>query len=482
MKKLLNLSFLSILCACLFFVTSCKDDDPVIDPGSDGINVADGLYLTLAGQEPGSSTGLVAEVVEAEGFQSQARTGFTGNYMYLDAGDYNVVNIAAKEITQTIGGTAADVTDDGSLCMHNTYNVITTAEGGPAFSVPSNGFYKVTHDAMTNELIMYQITEASAIGSATDNGWSADTPLDATITSEGATFTGTGITLRSGEWKIRFNCRWGINRRAPDPNATLDDPANGYQLFTNFGGATNALETGGANIQQTEDGVYTITASWTPQDGWALATEKTGDAPVITFNPNDYRMAVIGDATANGWDGDRNLFHKEDMGVHTWYGVVTFAGAGEYKFRANDEWNFDLGNDINALEQGGGNLPTPGAGAHYIVLSTADEGASWTGSVSPIGWSIIGAGGPNADWATDVPMNADGFTGGGGAAAITTYSVTGDFTTDPWKFRAGGDWAHNLGDNLNFLVTDGSDIVLNAAGNYTVTLSFDGEVYSASVQ
>ena len=64
----------------------------------------------------------------------------------------------------------------------------------------------------------------------------------------------------------------------------------------------------------------------------------------------------------------------------------------------------------------------------------------------------------------------------------STYTVTGDFGTGGWKFRAGQDWPLNLGGDLTFLNVDGDNIVLSAAGTYTATLSFNGETFSATIQ
>lgn len=480
-------SLLFALCAMLFMV-SCGDDDPVIDPGT-GLNVADGLYLQLEGSDPSSTAGLSAEVVEANDFMSQERDGFTAGFMWLDAGDYKLVEVTSKEVTSTTGGSVESVEDTGSDCDFNTFQVVTTDANGGAFNVATSGLYKVTNDQLTNELIMYQINEASVIGAATPGGWASDTRLSGSVDADGGEWKAEGVILRSGQWKVRFNCRWGINRRI-DPNGSLNDPTNGYQLFTNFGGTPNALVVGGANIEQTEDGEYTITAAWTPRDGWAVTAERTGDAPVITFNPNDFQMAVIGDATngedldadgtPDGWQSDRNLFHKEQDGVHTWRGVVTFSEAGAWKFRANDDWDVNYGGDLTMnLAAGGDNFPSPGAGAFYVTLSTADEGATWTATIDPMGWGLIGAGSPAMSWddGTDVALEAQGNVGG-----VSTYTATGDFTTDGWKLRAAGLWDHNIGGDLSFLTTDGDNIALAAAGNYKFTLSFNGEVYSATVE
>lgn len=475
MKSILNLFYVLFLAISLISITSCGDDeDPiVIDTGSDGINVADGLYLATSGNDPVSSALLSSEVVEAEGFATQERPGYVAGYMWLEAGSYNVVQIANKEATATIGGAAETITDEGSSCDFNSYSVVKTAVDGPAFTVGSTGLYLVAHDQTTSELVMYQIQSAGIIGNATEGGWGADTPLEGSLTSEGGSWTASDVTLRGGEFKMRFNCRWGINRRI-DPNGSLDDAANGYQMFTNFGGTTMSLAAGGANFQQEEDGVYTVTIDWSPRNGWAIDTERTGDATEITFNPNDFNMGVIGSATAGSWDSDQDLFYKPGEGTHNWAGVVTLLGEGEMKFRANDDWDFNLGGDLGGLSNGGDNLATLGEGAYYIVLTTADDGETWSATASDFGWGVIGEGSPSGNWDMDTEMNADGFVDG-----ITTYSVTGDFGTGGWKFRAGQDWFLNVGGDFSFLTLDGNNLELSTAGNYTVTLSFNGSEYSA---
>ncbi len=479
MKSMNLLKWGLLVFVSAFIMVSCgDDDDPVINPGGggdDGINVQDGLFMTIAGEDPSSTAVMVAEVVEANDFQTQDRAGFVAGYMWLEAGSYQIVQVADKEIVATIGG-AAETIDDGasSDCGHTAISRVPTVADGGAFTVAATGLYKVTHDQTTEELVMYNIQDASIIGSATPGGWSADTPLTGSVDADGGSWTAEGVILRSGEWKARFNCNWGINRRI-DPNGSLNDVSNGYQLFTNFGGTPDNLLPGGSNFPQTEDGEYTVTINWTPRDGFFMEVDRTGDAPAITFNPNDFQMAVIGDATANAWDADRNLFHKEEGGVHSWYGVVTFADAGEYKFRANDAWDVNYGGDLASLTNGGDNIPTPGAGAYYIILSTADEGETWSASVTEVGWGIIGDATPGG-WDTDTDLVSQGFDGG-----TSTYTINIDLVDGQVKFRAGDDWAHNIGGDVTFLTVDGDNISVGA-GNYDVTLSYNGEVYSATIQ
>jgi len=478
--RLLGILFLSTI---ILFNTSCKDDDPVIDPLDGDVNVADGMYLSLSGSDPSSSAGLTAETVEADSFTSQDRDGFIGGYIFLEAGNYNLVTVVDKEITATIGGTTTTESDEGSKCDYNEYTVVSTVADGDAFNVSPAGLYRVTYDQMTNEMIVYRIDHPQLIGNATPGGWDeeAGTELEGSVTADGGSWSMSDIVLRNGQWKVRFNCRWNLDRRI-DAGGGFD-PSNGYQIFTNLGGSVDDLANGNdqPNIEQTEEGTYTVTVDWSPQSGWSVELDRTGDAPVISFDPGDFNWGVIGDATANGWDTDRNLIYKDNNGVPTWYGVVQFTDAGNFKLRINDEWDLALGGTLPAdgvvttLDPAGGDIPTPGAGDYYVVVSTADEGGTWQVSLSEIGWGIVGAGSPSGSWDIDTPLIAAGFDAG-----VSTWTLTGDFTTDPWKFRAGADWALNLGNDLATLTVDGGDLVLSAAGTYEITFTFDGADYTAT--
>ena len=108
------------------------------------------------------------------------------------------------------------------------------------------------------------------------------------------------VEMREGQWKIRFDCRWTVNRR------TMDDwdPANGYQLFTNFGGSETNLLPGGANLEVTDtgEGIFTVTVRWDPSTGFTVTREKTDDVVPIDFIPDEHQWGIIGDATPSGWD------------------------------------------------------------------------------------------------------------------------------------------------------------------------------------
>ena len=77
-------------------------------------------------------------------------------------------------------------------------------------------------------------------------------------------------------------------------------------------------------------------------------------------------IGVIGDATPNGWDASTALTPSDDF--LTWSGEITF-GSGEFKFRANDGWDINLGGTPENLTQDGANIPSPGEGTYMVTLN-----------------------------------------------------------------------------------------------------------------
>ncbi|MGJ3235666.1 SusF/SusE family outer membrane protein [Marivirga sp.] len=485
MKNLTKLWSLALLLTAAMFMVSCDDDEPVIDVDEDGLSVADGIYIATEGEDPVATMQLTPEQVEAEGFGAQEREGFVTGYFYLSSGDYNIVQTVDREVSATFGGSLETI-NYGSEEEPLTYDLIADAtDGGEAFTI-EEGLYKIAHDELTSEILIFKINSVGLIGAATPNGGSADTPLSGSVDENGGTWTASDIILRAGWYKFRFNTTWNVDRRV-DPAAGFAAD-NGYMMFTNFGGSIDNLAPGnvGGNFEMSSDneGVYDIEVAYAVDGGFSFSQERTGDAPEITFDPEEYKWAFVGNATADNWGefNDRNLVYKGDEGgTHTWVGAVTFVAEGEFKFRANDAWDVDLGGSLPAdgsevsLTPAGANIPSPGAGAYYVVITTSDEGETWNASMTDAGWGIIGEGSPVGNWDADQDLTADGFADG-----VATYSITGDFTTGEWKFRAGDDWALNIGGSLEELTVDGGNLSLSEAGNYTVTLSFDGNNYSAT--
>ncbi|SMG18028.1 hypothetical protein SAMN05661096_01020 [Marivirga sericea] len=490
MKNLRKLWSLALLLTATMFMVSCDEDEPTIEVDEDGLSVADGIYLISAGQDPLATMQMTSEQVEADGFGAQERSGFVTGYFHLSGGDYNIVQTVDRAVAATIGG-AIETINYGTDEEPKTYQVVTDAtDGGDPFTI-EEGFYKISHDELTGEIVIFKINSVGLIGAATPNGGNDDTPLTGSVDEEGGSWTGSDILLRAGWYKFRFNGTWNIDRRIdPDGGLTSD---NGYLMFTNFGGAIDDLEPGnvGGNFEMTaeNEGVFDIEVAFSIENGFAFSQERTGDAPEITFDPAEYQFGVIGSANANGFDADRNMHYVGlNEGVHKWVGVVYFGETSvddqgrRFKLRTNDDWTFNLGGVLPAdgseatLAVNGADIEAPAEGAYYITLSTADEGGTWISTMSATGWGVIGEGSPSASWEEDVDMATDGFVEG-----VTTYTLTGEFTGE-YKFRAGDSWDFNLGGDPAALTAGGDNLSVDATESYTVTLTFDGENYTATIE
>lgn len=124
---------------------------------------------------------------------------------------------------------------------------------------------------------------------------------------------------------------------------------------TNYGdtGAAGTLSTdgGAGNLTVPEYGLY-----WCHVNTASLTYEVTLVSTI----------GVIGDATPGGWDTSTALTPSADF--LTWTGKVAF-GNGEFKFRANNGWDINLGGNLQDLQQDGANLASPGEGTYNVTLN-----------------------------------------------------------------------------------------------------------------
>lgn len=145
-----------------------------------------------------------------------------------------------------------------------------------------------------------------------------------------------------------------------------------------FGGnADGGLINGGGNIPVETPGMYWITANI---DG---ADEDNGMKYSLTAITT---YGLIGNATEKGWDASTPMTPSEDFKTWTLTASLT---AGEFKFRANDGWDLNLGGmgeGITPLEPAldltanGSNIKVEEAGTYEIVLdfSTLPYKATFT--------------------------------------------------------------------------------------------------------
>ncbi|WP_010136926.1 SusE domain-containing protein [Ochrovirga pacifica] len=125
------------------------------------------------------------------------------------------------------------------------------------------------------------------------------------------------------------------------------------------------------NIDYGDDGSFSgiLTA-----DGESNAQAATGhyfvqvNTTTLVYAIAKYDWGIIGSATAGGWDADQDMMYNASTGV---WELTTDLVAGELKFRANDGWDWNYGDedadgilDFNA----GTNIAIAEAGNYTIVL------------------------------------------------------------------------------------------------------------------
>jgi hypothetical protein len=117
-------------------------------------------------------------------------------------------------------------------------------------------------------------------------------------------------------------------------------------------GADGKLEAGGDNVKAPKAGYYKINV----------------DISALTYTMVKTDWGLIGSGTAGGWDSDQNLTF--DAATNLWSAVLELK-AGEIKFRANDGWDLNYGDDgANAsLEGGGANIAIASAGKYKVTLN-----------------------------------------------------------------------------------------------------------------
>ena len=270
-------------------------------------------------------------------------------------------------------------------------------------------------------------TSLGVVGSATPGGWGNENILDLPFYATATTDVYVAyVTLRNGEIKFRNNNDWSENWG--------DDGADG------------TLDSYGANIAVSA-GTYKIEVNFSS----------------MTYTMEEYSWGIVGSATTNGWGGPDMMFHYNSF-QDDWRTVVTL-GDGEVKFRFNNDWAINYGDDgaDGTMEANGANIAV--SAGHYLVTMnlntqsyTMEEMDVWglVGSATANGWD-----GPNDKFMPDFGIN-EGY-----------YYLTGAVLADgEIKVRQNDAWGVNYGDDGNdgTLELNGANIPVSA-GTYNITLN-----------
>lgn len=169
----------------------------------------------------------------------------------------------------------------------------------------------------------------------------------------------------------------------------------------------------------------------------------------------------------NNWGAfdDAPFYTTSSPGVLVAY--VTLVD-GEIKFREDNDWGVNLGDDgSGTLVQDGGNIAVT-AGTYKITLDTNDN----TYAIEAYSWGVVGSGYNN--WGADGPDAKFYYDYTTDTFKIGVKLIDGDV-----KFRLNNDWGVNLGDNNadGNLQQDGANIAVTA-GYYVISLDINNNTYT----
>lgn len=204
----------------------------------------------------------------------------------------------------------------------------------------SAGAYKIVLD-LNNLTYTIENFSLGIVGGAYNN-WGATPDFMLEYDQYSNVFRGI-VNLIDGEMKFRMNNDWGTNWGDDGTDGTLD--------------------ASGANIQVTE-GIY-------------IATVNLNDL-TYTLEEIDYVWGLVGGAY-NNWGATPDAQFKRDWSKpfnEVWILEDVTLIDGEYKFRANNDWGTNYGDDgaDGVLELNGANLNTT-AGTYTYTLDFSDPSA-----------------------------------------------------------------------------------------------------------
>lgn len=323
-------------------------------------------------------------------------------------------------------------------------NINTVTEGESNIKVPS-GFYRISMNKKFNKLTMVKIESMGLIGSATANGWDAETPM----TYDAATNTYSVVTTltKDGEYKFRANNNWTYSI---GDNGAFDGGAN--YVFTKETGEYKVV----LDVNQHPYSVKILSTSF----------------PEQLYMPGNHQ----------GWAPDAaNCPTLQGNGEGIFEGAVNLVAADgsnecQFKFSPVAAWSGDFGATITFDESGMNatgaygvpdNIVVPN-GYYYITVDMT-AGTLTLNRIDKVG--LIG--GFNG-WGGDIEFTFD--------SSKNVWTLTQEIkAADEFKVRFNGGWDLNRGiggEGAGIVATsvktavyhNGQNMKVAEDGTYTITL------------
>jgi hypothetical protein len=413
----------------LLLVTTYPVNSPTITGISDGdqfvlsLDNNDAVALTMGWDDPILSSSLnldIQYIVEADlpanNFAAPIELGSVNNMDEISFTNA-VLNGAAIE-----AGIPVDAT--GDLAIRVRSKIIDANTG----TVLERTTPEVTINVTTYLTVLDLSTTWGVVGSAANN-WGATPDLPFFKTDVDGVLAAY-VTLTDGEMKFRENNDW----------------ANNYGSDSSTGGN---LVAGGGNLTVSA-GAYKIVL----------------DLNNLTYTIENFSIGIVGGAY-NNWGATPDFMLEYDQYSNVFRGIVNLID-GEMKFRMNNDWGTNWGDDGNdgTLDAGGANIQVT-EGIYIATVNLND--LTYTLEEIDYVWGLVGGAYNNWGATPDAQFKRDW------SKPFNEVWILEDVTLidGEYKFRANNDWGTNYGD-------DGADGVLElnganlntTAGTYTYTLDF----------
>ncbi len=358
-----------VLTLSAMVLVSCTPDDDDDDPP---ILVEDGFYIK---GEVAPFTELNIDGMMVSGINEVGqlpRTGMFEKFITLRAGaaGFNIVQVAGAVRTTWGPETGEDIITEGAREQPNITIRKGTLGTTGVFTVPADGLYHIIIDISTSTYVIAPVPFWAIIGGSTALGWSdTQLPLVGAFDANTMTFSLADLVLRRGEFKFRYGGGW-----------KLEIHGDTVKVNTNFGGVvsgtlpnlTTTLLPGGANYILTpeQEGVYTVTITWTSADGFVSTLVKTADVPPLGF-PEE--LFMIGDGVGTWvWEETDLPMIPVHSKPHLFWKIVWMNATGSFKFAPQKAWAGDFGitgEPVGGIyARGADNVPVPGVAGYYMVV------------------------------------------------------------------------------------------------------------------
>jgi starch-binding outer membrane protein SusE/F len=179
-------------------------------------------------------------------------------------------------------------------------------------------------------------------------GWNPATAEKISSKTNNGQYEGYVYFPAGGSFKFKFTSE-------PDWNHTNYGWASGTQAGNKV---TGTINTTGGDLYVPSAGYYRLKANTT----------------ALTWSAEKTDWGLIGDAIpTTGWDSDRDLTY--DPATKTW-SITLDLNAGKIKFRANDAWDINYGDNgaDQSLEEGGSDISITSAGNYTVTLNLGVPG------------------------------------------------------------------------------------------------------------